>query len=290
MKEAYSMPVLAPSQLGVGIAARDSMLIHGVRLIAEKLGPRAVIEHTDLRNAHLRDGAARFNAGDGYLVGLPEQVWPALHAFRTSIKASVGLEVRFDKMHAYNEGREATAFCMTLTAAEAATSSEDTLARALGWLFLPTRLKGAGIRRLATVHDGAFIGCMNDILPRFITRNSDTNTPTTPSFFDPQLESVLGWGSFNATSSARQYDHFLNDARPGPAGYAAAVCDAWGRLHAVTLGHLKEANSRVMEREAEAASGSQKELTVFVDHANTSRLQNVVATLPVTCRERILLG
>eukprot|EP00873_Tetraselmis_striata_P017107 jgi/Tetstr1/437371/TSEL_026056.t1 len=177
MKEAY-VSVLAPSQLGVGIPAGDSVLIHGVRLIAEKLGPRAVIVHTDLRNAYneawrrtiiqrhidcsplhpvipallaslstdsylvvddrsaplrsedgvqqnaplattsfcvaihpevqqcdttleVNGGAARFNADDGFLVGLPEHVWPALHAFRTSIKASVGLEVRFDKMQAY---------------------------------------------------------------------------------------------------------------------------------------------------------------------------------------------
>eukprot|EP00873_Tetraselmis_striata_P027828 jgi/Tetstr1/448092/TSEL_035391.t1 len=56
MKETY-MSVLAPSQLGVGISAGDSMLTHGVRLIAEKLGPRAAIAHTDLRNAYL--GACR---------------------------------------------------------------------------------------------------------------------------------------------------------------------------------------------------------------------------------------
>eukprot|EP00873_Tetraselmis_striata_P017004 jgi/Tetstr1/437268/TSEL_025998.t1 len=151
MKEAY-VSVLAPSQLGVGISAGDSMLIHGVRLIAKKLGPRAVIVHTDLRNAYneawrrtiiqrfidcspphpgaplattsfcvaiypevqqcdstlaVTDGAARFNAEDGFLVGLPEHVWPALHAFRTFITASVGLEVRFDKMHAYSADMEA---------------------------------------------------------------------------------------------------------------------------------------------------------------------------------------
>eukprot|EP00873_Tetraselmis_striata_P045052 jgi/Tetstr1/465316/TSEL_010012.t2 len=176
--------VLAPSHLGVGITARASVRIHGVRLIAEKLGPRAVIVHTDLRNvsneawrrtiikrhivssplhhvilAHLaslstdsfslvdnrpapmrsEDGAqegaplatasfcvaiypegeecdntlevrgvaARFNADYGHLVGLPEHVWPALHAFRMSIKASVGLEVRCDKTHAYNADMEA---------------------------------------------------------------------------------------------------------------------------------------------------------------------------------------
>eukprot|EP00873_Tetraselmis_striata_P023363 jgi/Tetstr1/443627/TSEL_031626.t1 len=183
MKEAY-VSVLAPSQLGVGIPVGDCMLIHGVRLIAEKLGPRAVIVHPDLRNAYneawrrtiiqrhidcsplhhvipallaslstdsylvvddrsaplrsedgvqqgaplattsfcvaihpevqqcdstleVNGGAARFNADDGFLVGLPEHVWPALHAFCTSIKASVGLEVRFDKMQAYNADMEA---------------------------------------------------------------------------------------------------------------------------------------------------------------------------------------
>eukprot|EP00873_Tetraselmis_striata_P036646 jgi/Tetstr1/456910/TSEL_043580.t1 len=183
MKETY-VSVLGPSQLGVGIPAGDSVLIHGVRIIAEKLGPRAVIVHTDLRNAYneawrrtiiqlhidcsplhpvipallaslstdsylavdersaplrsedgvqqgaplattsfcvashpevqqcdttleVNDGAALFNADDGFLVGLPEHVWPALHAFRMSIKASVGLEVRFDKMHAYSADMEA---------------------------------------------------------------------------------------------------------------------------------------------------------------------------------------
>eukprot|EP00873_Tetraselmis_striata_P044075 jgi/Tetstr1/464339/TSEL_009135.t1 len=352
MKEAY-VSVLAPSQLGVGIPAGDSVLIHGVRLIAEQLGPRAVIVHTDLRNAYkeawrrtiiqrhidcsplhpvipallaslstdsyllvddrsaplrsedgvqqgaplattsfcvaihpevqqcdttleVNDGAARFNADDGILVGLPEHVWPALHAFRTSIKASVGLEVRFDKMQAYNADMEAarqyvqaymrgkaeelreevdaslskllsakpsrrythalhhhawallkhcmqhkagywlrnclpseveafaeavdatilaavervlgvsfdpstygtdtnpvvTDFLAELLhdpdpmAAEVATLSEDAVARARSRLHLPTRLKGAGIRRMATVRDAAFIGCMNAILPR----------------------------------------------------------------------------------------------------------------------------
>eukprot|EP00873_Tetraselmis_striata_P033510 jgi/Tetstr1/453774/TSEL_040726.t1 len=72
---------------------------------------------------------------------------------------------------------------------------------------------GAGIRRMATVRDATFIRCMNYILPRFLTGNSGTNTPT-PSFFDPQLG---------------------------------------------------DADARVMEREAKAASGSQKELTAFLD-------------------------
>eukprot|EP00873_Tetraselmis_striata_P041733 jgi/Tetstr1/461997/TSEL_007068.t1 len=173
-------------------------------------------------------------------------------------------------------------------AAEVATLSEDAVARARSRLHLPTRLKGAGIRRMATVRDAAFIGCMNAILPRFLTRNSGTNTPT-PGFFDPQLGSVLGRGSFNATSSARQYDHFLNDAH-GSDSYAAEMREAWGRLQAATAGHLGDADARQMEREVEAASGSQKELTAFLDQANNSRLRNEVCALPATCRERILFN
>eukprot|EP00873_Tetraselmis_striata_P023495 jgi/Tetstr1/443759/TSEL_031747.t1 len=246
----------------------------------------------------------------------PEHVWPALHAFRTSIKAPVGLEVRFDKMQAYNADIEAarreapadiewpeldgghhgiavlnvplgspeyvhaymrgkaeelreevdaslsklpicqaqpsveafaeavdatvlatvagvlgvsfdpsmygtdtkpvvTDFLAELLhypdsmAAEVATSSKDAVARARGKLHLPTRLKGTGIRRMATVRDAAFIDCTNAILP----------------------------------------------------SHAAAVREAWGRLQAATADHLSDADARMMEREAEAVSGSQHELT-----------------------------
>eukprot|EP00873_Tetraselmis_striata_P036013 jgi/Tetstr1/456277/TSEL_043034.t1 len=119
-------------------------------------------------------------------------------------------------------------------AAEVATLSEDAVAMARSRLHLPTRLKGAGIRRMATVRDAALIGCMNAILPRFLTSNSGTNNPN-PGFFDPQL------------------------------GYAAEMREAWGRLQAAIGGHLGDADARVMEREVEAASGSQKELTAFLD-------------------------
>eukprot|EP00873_Tetraselmis_striata_P035522 jgi/Tetstr1/455786/TSEL_042583.t2 len=123
-------------------------------------------------------------------------------------------------------------------AAEVATLSEDAVARARSRLHLPTRLKGAGIRRMATVRDAAFIGCRNAILP----------------------------------------------------SYAAEMREAWGRLQAATAGHLGDADAHQMEREVEAASGSQKELTAFLDQANNSRLRNEVCALPATCRERILFN
>eukprot|EP00873_Tetraselmis_striata_P034677 jgi/Tetstr1/454941/TSEL_041802.t1 len=181
------------------------------------------------------------------------------------------------------------------TAAETATLSEDALARARSRLHLPPHwlkvgrhVPAHGIRRMATVRDAAFIGCMNDILPRFFTRNSDTNTPT-HGFCDPQVESVLlGRGSFNANSSAHRYDHYLDDDR-GSASYATEVREAWGRLQEATVGHLSnaDADDGAAEREAEAASGSQTELTGFLDHGNNSRLRNEVAALPVTCGVRI---
>eukprot|EP00873_Tetraselmis_striata_P034492 jgi/Tetstr1/454756/TSEL_041640.t1 len=142
--------VFAPYHLvGVGISARDYVLIHGARLIAEKLGPRAVIAHTDLRNAYneawrrtiiqryidcsplhpvihallaslstdsfplVDDRSAPLRSENGVQQGAPlatasfYHVWPALHAFRTTIKAPVGLEMRFDKMHACNANMEA---------------------------------------------------------------------------------------------------------------------------------------------------------------------------------------
>eukprot|EP00873_Tetraselmis_striata_P009544 jgi/Tetstr1/429808/TSEL_019675.t1 len=118
----------------------------------------------------------------------------------------------------------------------------------------------------------AFIGCMNGILPKFLTRSSVTNTPI-PSFFDPRLESVLGRGSFIATSSARQLvrsppqrSSWVGELRRGDARGVG------GRLWAATTGHLRDAAARVTERDAEAASGSQKDLAAFVDHANNSRL------------------
>eukprot|EP00873_Tetraselmis_striata_P014556 jgi/Tetstr1/434820/TSEL_023870.t1 len=65
------------------------------------------------------------------------------------------------------------------TAAEAATLSEmQKLGRATCFTSPLDRLKGAGIRSMATYRDAAFIGCRNDILPKFLTRNSDTNTLT----------------------------------------------------------------------------------------------------------------
>eukprot|EP00873_Tetraselmis_striata_P013642 jgi/Tetstr1/433906/TSEL_023086.t1 len=339
MKEAY-VSVLGPgSQLGVGIPAGDYVLIHGVRLIAEKLGPPlattsfcvsiypkafvgfevrfdkmheameaarreapADIEWPELDGHHgipvlnvplgsqeyvqayirgkaeelreevdasmskllsakpshrythalhhhawaLLKHCMQYKAGYWLRNCLPSEVEAFAEAVDATVLAAVErvLGVSFDpSTYGPDTNPVVTHFLEELLhdpdpmATEAATLSEDAMARARSMLHLPTRLKGAGSRRMATVRDAAFIGCMNAI----------------------------------------------------PPSYAAAVRDeALGRLQAATTSHLSDA--RVMERGAEAALGSQKELTAFLDQANNSRLRNEVCALPVTCRERILFN
>eukprot|EP00873_Tetraselmis_striata_P035139 jgi/Tetstr1/455403/TSEL_042235.t1 len=266
VKEAY-VSVLAPSQLGVGISAGDSMLIHGVRLIAEKLGPRAgigvplattcfcVAIHPEVRQCDItfevRDEAARFKADDGCLVGLP---WPpALHAFRTSIKASVGLEVRFDKMHACNADIEAAR-------REAPADIE--------W----PELKGHHGIPVLNMPLGSHM-CM----PTCAARRRSYERSLSPYLAEAASTQLLPPAGMTTTSTMLDR---------GSANYGAAVREAWGRLHAANASYLSDADARMMEREAEVALGSQKELAAFLDQANNSR-QNEVCALPVTCMERI---
>eukprot|EP00873_Tetraselmis_striata_P036417 jgi/Tetstr1/456681/TSEL_043382.t1 len=112
MKET-NVSVLALSQLGAGISAGDSLLIHGVRLIAEKQKPHcshAVTVHTDLRNAYKQ--AWRRTIIQRHIDCSPlHPVIPALMASLSTdafLHASVGLEVSFDKMHAYNADMDST--------------------------------------------------------------------------------------------------------------------------------------------------------------------------------------
>ena len=176
--------VLHPQQLAVGVKAGDTILIHGVRLLMEQLGDRAVVVHTDLKNAYneewresifstlmrrpalraavqpfraamstdaflvvggrpglvtssegvqqgdplstgafclpiheyvrradealrARGGACRFFADDGYLVGLPEDVWPALARLTEDLLQQTGLEMQVSKVEAYSADLQA---------------------------------------------------------------------------------------------------------------------------------------------------------------------------------------
>eukprot|EP00873_Tetraselmis_striata_P008170 jgi/Tetstr1/428434/TSEL_018448.t1 len=114
---------------------------------------------------------------------MPEHIWPALHAFRTSIEASVGLEVRFD-MEATRHEAPADIEWPELNGHHGTPVLNVTL-ESPRYVHACMRGKaeelheeGAGIRRMATVRDALFIGWMNDILPKLLTRNSDTSTST----------------------------------------------------------------------------------------------------------------
>eukprot|EP00873_Tetraselmis_striata_P010839 jgi/Tetstr1/431103/TSEL_020819.t1 len=403
MKEAY-VSVLAPSQLGVGIPAGDSVLIHGFRLVAEKLGPRAVIVHTDLRNAYneawrrtdhhptphrllsttpchpcapsslstylvvddrsaplrsedgvqqgaslattsfcvaihpevqqcditleVTDGAARCNADDGFLVGLPEHVWPALHAFRTSIKASVGLEVRFDKMQAYIADMEAARreapadiewpeldghhgiavlnvplrspeyvqAYMRGKAEELREEVDASLSKLLS--AKPSRRYTHALHhhawallKLCMQHKAGY--WLRNCLPSEVEAFAEAVDATILAAVERVLGVSFDPSTYSTDTNPVVTDflaELLHDPDPWQRSYAAEMREAWGRLQAATAGHLGDADARQMEREVEAASGSQKELTAFLDQANNSRLRNEVCALPATCRERILFN
>eukprot|EP00873_Tetraselmis_striata_P019514 jgi/Tetstr1/439778/TSEL_028191.t1 len=220
---AFAKLVAPVKKLGEGGAPDVRHVSGGRGGGARRVAERAVVDNmkeayvsVQQRESTLEviDGAARFNADDGYFVVFPEHVWPALHAFRMPITASVGLKVRFDKMHAYIADMEAAR-------REAPADIE--------WPELDGH---HGIPVLNVPPHLRPKHCKPDALQR--------------NFFRP-----------------RRYHHFLNDAR-GSASYTAAMRETWGRLQAATSGQLSDADALVTEREAEVASGSQKELTPFL--------------------------
>eukprot|EP00873_Tetraselmis_striata_P033042 jgi/Tetstr1/453306/TSEL_040298.t1 len=284
MKEAY-VSVLAPSQLGVGISAGDSMLIHGVRLIAEKLGPLVddrsaplrsedgvqqgaplattsfrVAIHPEMQQCdstlEVTDGAARFNADDWW-ASRSTYIWPAFHAFRTAIKASVGLEVRFDKMRTYSADMEAACgpsrrrdpfalhhnalallkHCMQHKAGyrlrnclpsevEAFAEAVDAnvpaaVERVLGVSFDPSTY-GTGTNPVVTDFLAELLHDSDPMAAKAATFSEDAVARARSRL---HLATRLGPYLAEAASSARRYDHFLNDAR-GSGSYAAAVREA----------------------------------------------------------------
>eukprot|EP00873_Tetraselmis_striata_P024115 jgi/Tetstr1/444379/TSEL_032269.t1 len=154
---------------------------------------------------------------------------------------------------AYMRGKAEERYKMSGHGAEDAVAmamSEDAVAMARNGLRLPTRLKGDGIRRMATARYAAFIGCMNDIHQRFLARNSDTNMPPLPILTRISCP------------------------------YVAEVASTQLLLPNASDCHFGDADARVMQREAEATSGSQLELTTFLDQANNSRILPFWNTAP----------
>eukprot|EP00873_Tetraselmis_striata_P027116 jgi/Tetstr1/447380/TSEL_034817.t1 len=108
------------------------------------------------------DRAARFNADDGFLMGLPEHVWPALNAFRTSMKASVGLEVRFVKMRAYYiADMEAAQYVQAYMRGKAEALREKVDANSY---YLPSPTVGSQIILPSTEHNPVIVDLYVDAL------------------------------------------------------------------------------------------------------------------------------
>eukprot|EP00873_Tetraselmis_striata_P025529 jgi/Tetstr1/445793/TSEL_033439.t1 len=214
--EAY-VSTLAPSQLGVGISAGDFVPIHGVRLCHRR---EAWLTHA-----------------------LRHQAWAML---KHCMQHMAGYWFRNCLPSEVEAFAEAAVDATVLTAIERVSGA-----------FLDPSTYGFGTTTVVA-----------DFLAEFL-HDPDPINGSRGGYFDRgcsghgaqhalaphSIESVLGRCSFNAASSARRYDHFLNDAR-GSASCAAAVREAWGRLHAATPGHLGDAYARVMKREAEARTGA----------------------------------
>eukprot|EP00873_Tetraselmis_striata_P035486 jgi/Tetstr1/455750/TSEL_042549.t1 len=168
MKEAY-VSVFAPSQLGVGISARNSVLMYGVRF--DKMHAYNADTEAVRREATADIEWSVLDYGHHGIL--------ALNAFAEDVDATVTavervLGVSLDPSTSGNNTKPVvTKFLTELlhdhdpTPTEAATLSEDAWARARSRLHLPTRLKGARIRHMATVCYAAFLTCMNDILPSY---------------------------------------------------------------------------------------------------------------------------
>eukprot|EP00873_Tetraselmis_striata_P026818 jgi/Tetstr1/447082/TSEL_034520.t1 len=212
-----------------------------------------------------------------------EHVWPALHAFRKSIKASVGLEVRFDKMHAYIADMEAAR-------REAPADIEwpeldghhdiAVLNVPLGspeYVHAYMRGKAEELREEVGAFAEAVDATVLAAVERVLGVSFDPSTYGTDA--NPVVTDFLA--------------ELLHD--PDPTHGSGAMPRRCARCRAASKRLLlaistTQMHARVMEREVEAASGSQKELTAFLDQANNSRLRNEVCALPVTCRERILFN
>eukprot|EP00873_Tetraselmis_striata_P036745 jgi/Tetstr1/457009/TSEL_043673.t1 len=175
-----------------------------VRKYAPASGPAAVRDVSEVSSMYLEGRLP------GWFSLLFASARLVAHVEKQVFKASMGLaEVRFDHMHAYNSDMEA---------ARREARADIELPELDGHHVIPVITVPLG----SPGHVHAYIdGKAGELLE--------------------ELESVLGRGIFNAISSARQYNHFLNDPR-GSASYVAAVREAWGRLKAAAVGHLSDAN------------------------------------------------
>eukprot|EP00873_Tetraselmis_striata_P015979 jgi/Tetstr1/436243/TSEL_025086.t1 len=107
----------------------------------------------------------------------------------------------------------------------------------MGFGILNTNCLPSEVEAFAEAVDATVLAAVERVLGVFFDPSAygtDTNPVVTdflaellhdPDPMAAELGSVLGRGSFNATSSARRYDHFLNDTH-GSDSYAAEMREA----------------------------------------------------------------
>ena len=157
----------------------------------------------------------------------------------------------------------------------------DALARARTRLFLPSRVKGVGLRRATAIIDAAFVGAVNDSVPRFLAVATSAGR-SKPGFFDTQLTTVLGRGSFNPSPHAHRYQSLLEK---DPV-YATELTGAWERMQAHTEGYTHGDNNP-LQAPAARATGDQQHLTSLLENADAHRLDAAIAALGDT-REALM--
>eukprot|EP00873_Tetraselmis_striata_P044807 jgi/Tetstr1/465071/TSEL_009799.t1 len=94
------------------IPVDEAAMAVDMRVPYQKLKQHVAVGPACMRSEYLRCLVGEYVPASGHCmrrrgIACGDHAWPALHAFRTSIKASARLEVRFDKMNAYIADMEA---------------------------------------------------------------------------------------------------------------------------------------------------------------------------------------
>ena len=165
-------------------------------------------------------------------------------------------------------------------------TTTDSIERAQARLHLPAVAKGGGIRLAARTVDAAFVGALNDVLPRFLEEpGKGEDIPPLPGFYKAQLEDIFGDGSFHPENIATRYQQFLTRA-DGGCRMAAELHSAWSRMQAATTERVPDADNLLLLPVA-AARGTQRELTRLIEQAAAIPVAAKFAALPNAHRDSL---
>ena len=139
-------------------------------------------------------------------------------------------------------------------------------------LRLPARLRGGGLRSHTETAAAAFVGSVNQALPRLID-HTDAAGSLVPGLL-PSLSGVLGAGSFDADNAGTRYAQYLSSGHAG----AAELQRAWDALRD-EAGHITDEECPLFHT-ADGARGSQRDLTGVVEARRLALIDTDIAALP----------